>query len=269
MKMKKFFLVLTSVIALGNTAFSESSINDKKELLEIISTTKVPQIVSGYKSAKEGVNTLFTYSENSMYTIYARPNYLTSIMLQPGEEILFVGGGDTARWRRAEAVTGSEDGERVVIYIKPSSINLRTNLVINTNKRSYQINLISDKALYNPLVRWQYPQDQLIQQIAKENKIKKLNETQEKIIDPAQLNYNYVLNTDRYEFAPQQVFDDGVKTYILLKSDIQEMPTFYIRDGKELFLVNYRTKGNLLIVDRTFTVGELRVGNKKILIKKK
>lgn len=36
-----------------------------------------------------------------------------------------MGGGDTARWRRANANTGSRDGEREVVYIKPSSINLK------------------------------------------------------------------------------------------------------------------------------------------------
>ena len=158
---------------------------------------------------------------------------------------------------------------REVIYIKPLYTGLKTNLVINTNKRSYQINLISDKTLYNPLIKWDYPQDEFLAMEAQKKFIEERENSQETIMDPTSLDYGYTLSTNKYNFAPQQVFNDSKKTYIQLKENIQEMPSLYIKDGNKLLLVNYRTKGNYLIVDRHFTEAELRIDNKKVIIKKK
>ena len=88
-------------------------------------------------------------------------------------------------------------------------------------------------------------------------------------MDPTSLDYGYTLSTNKYNFAPQQVFNDSKKTYIQLKENLQEMPSLYIKDGNKLLLVNYRTKGNYLVVDRHFTEAELRIDNKKVIIKKK
>ena len=82
MKKKIFLLfILTSL-----TTFA----NENEELLNEIMPSKNAKIVSGYKTAKEGVQTVFVYDEDAMYTVYARVNYLTTIMLQPNETITFV-----------------------------------------------------------------------------------------------------------------------------------------------------------------------------------
>ena len=88
-------------------------------------------------------------------------------------------------------------------------------------------------------------------------------------MDPTSLDYGYTISTNKYNFAPQQVFNDSKKTYIQLKEDIQETPSLYIKDGNKLLLVNYRTKGSFLVVDRLFYEAELRIDNKKVIIKKK
>lgn len=261
MKKKIFLLfILASLTAISN---------DNLDLMNEIMPSKNAKIVSGYKTAKEGVQTVFVYDEDAMYTVYARVSYLTTIMLQPGEIVTFVGGGDTSRWRRATGTTGSSDGMREVIYIKPLYTGLKTNLVINTNKRSYQINLISDKTLYNPLIKWDYPQDEFLAMEAQKKFVEERENSQETIMDPTSLDYGYTISTNKYNFAPQQVFNDSKKTYIQLKEDIQETPSLYIKDGNKLLLVNYRTKGSFLVVDRLFYEAELRIDNKKVIIKKK
>ena len=267
---KKCILAIIGIFLMSFNTFSDSTIQDNKEVLTEI-TPGPAKIVSGYKGAKEGVQTIFTYSEDSMYTIYTRVNYITSILLQPGESVGFVGGGDTARWRRATARTGSSDGEREVIYIKPTSIGLKTNLIINTDKRTYQINLISDKNLYNPLIKWQYPDDEMVKQIKIQNDLKVKEENEEKI-DMDNLNYDYTLSTNKYRFSPSQVFDDGKKTIIILKENLQELPVLYILDdSKEGYVVNYRIKGQgkQLVVDRLFDKAELVLDRKKVIIKRK
>lgn len=268
MKKKYSILIFILNLILTVSIFADSTIEDNKALLKEISPSPA-KIVSGYKTAKAGVQTVFTYSEDSMYTVYTRVNYLTSIMLQSGENITFVGGGDTARWRRATATTGSSEGEREVIYIKPTSVNLSTNLIINTNKRTYQINLISDKSLYNPQVKWQYPEDELMEKIKRDNEMKVKEENEEKV-NISNLNYSYSISTDKYNFSPAQVFDDGVKTLIIFKENLQELPVLYILDdSKEGYIVNYRVKaqGRQIILDRLFTKAELVLDNKKVVIK--
>lgn len=266
--MKKLKYFLGTLLLVSNFTYA-STIEDNQEVLNVIKTSPM-KIVSGVKEAKDGVQTIFTYDEDSMYTIYCRVNFLTTILLQPGEKVLFMGGGDTARWRRANANTGSRDGEREVVYIKPSSINLKTNLVINTNKRTYQLNLISHKALYNPLIKWQYPEDELIQKIKDAEEQKRLDSMQEKIVNPENLNFNYSFdNKKSVGFCPTQVYDDNVKTYLIFKNHLQELPVLYVTENDETFLVNYRVKGNMFIVDRTFKEAELRIGKDTIKIFKK
>ena len=86
------------------------------------------------------------------------------------------------------------------------------------------------------------------------------------------LNYDYTLSTKKYRFSPSQVFDDGKKTIIILKENLQELPVLYILDdSKEGYVVNYRIKGQgkQLIVDRLFDKAELVLDRKKVIIKKK
>lgn len=254
MQIKKIILILSLVIA--TNSYSTNAI------LEQITPSK-QVIISGIREAKNGVQTNFVYNEDAMYTIYCRVNYLTAIMLAPNEQIISVSGGDTARWQKSQSTTGSSEGTRQVIYIKPFSINLRTNLIINTNKRMYNINLYSAKEWYNPVVKWLYPDE-----------VMKLQEAKQKTIvttgSLADHNYQYTISTRKYDFAPSTIFDDGQKTYFVLKN-VQELPVFYIREkgSKEDQLVNFRIQGNYYIIDRIFEEGILKLGNKRIVVKNK
>ncbi len=256
MKIKKIAVVLSLVIA-ANTYASNA-------VLEQITPSKKPVVISGIREAKNGVQTNFVYNEDAMYTVYCRINYLTAIMLAPGEQIISVSGGDTARWQKSQSHTGSSEGSREVIYIKPFSIGLKTNLIINTNKRMYNINLYSAKEWYNPVVKWLYPDEQIKIQEYKEKSIVR---TQGSLEDH---NYNYTISTKKYDFAPSTIFDDGEKTYFVLKN-VQELPVFYIREkgSKEDQLVNFRIQGSYYIIDRIFEEGTLKLGNKRIIVKNK
>lgn len=231
--------------------------------LESISTSKKPLIISGLREAKNGVQTNFVYNEDAMYTIYCRVNYLTAIMLAPNEQIISVSGGDTARWQKSQTRTGSSVGTRQIIYIKPFSINLRTNLIINTTKRMYNINLISAKSWYNPVIKWMYPDEEIKIQEKKQKTIITMGNLSEH-------NYDYTVSNTKYDFSPSTIFDDGKKTYFVLKN-IQELPVFYIREdgSKQLQIVNFRIKGNYYIVDRIFKEGVLKRGKRRIIIKNK
>mgnify|MGYP000290526205 CR=1 FL=1 len=229
-------------------------------------------IQSGEKEAIQNVTATFVYNENDMYTIYSRVNNISVIMLQPNEKISYIAGGDTARWGIDYAETGSEQGTRQCVYIKPFQVGLRTNLIINTDKRSYQFNLYSAKEWFNPQVNFRYPKDEIALAI-KKDKV----EEEVYVTDLTKLNEDYNIKDNRLfkkvEFTPKQVFDDGLKTYLVMPTNLQEMPVIYIIDDEDtkenLQLVNYRTKGRYIIIDRLFNEAKLVLGKKEVSITKK
>ena len=229
-------------------------------------------IQSGEKEAIQNVTATFVYNENDMYTIYSRVNNISVIMLQPNEKISYIAGGDTARWGIDTAETGSEKGKVQCVYIKPFQVGLRSNLIINTDKRSYQFNLYSAREWFNPLINFRYPKDEMAMAIHKEN-----TEEEVYVTDVTALNERYNIKDNRLfkkvEFTPTQVFDDGVKTYFIMPEKLQEMPVFYIIDSEDqkesLQLVNYRTKGRYIIIDRLFNEGKLVLGKNQVIISKK
>lgn len=250
---------ITSVISLAET---------EEILIDKIYPNENAVILSGEREAKKNVTTTFFYEENKTYNIYCRVNNITTLLLNPDEQLISIDAGDTSRWTVKEVITGSNDGQRSAVVIKPLSFNadkmLKTTINIFTNKRYYNLSVLSAKEWYNPIVKWIYPQEI---KLAQRKKI----ETEEEMakVDPSKLNYNYSVSTKKYEFVPSSIFDDGTKTYLVMKDNLQELPAFYMKEGNKLLLVNYRVKGNYLIVDRTFTEGALILGNKKVVIKRR
>ena len=259
--MEKLLLSLffvTSIISLAET---------EEILIDKIYPNENAVILSGEREAKKNVTTTFFYEENKTYNIYCRVNNITTLLLNPDEQVISIDAGDTSRWTVKEVVTGSNEGQRSAVVIKPLSFNadkmLKTTINIFTNKRYYNLSVLSAREWYNPIVIWIYPQEI---QLAQRKKI----ETEEEMskVDPSKLNYHYTVSTKKYDFTPSTIFDDGSKTYIVMKKNLQELPALYMKEGSNLLLVNYRVKGNYLIVDRTFSEGALILGNKKIVIKR-
>lgn len=250
---------ITSLVSLAET---------EEILIDKIYPNENAVILSGEREAKKNVTTTFFYEENKTYNIYCRVNNITTLLLNPDEQVISIDAGDTSRWTVKEVITGSNDGQRSAVVIKPLSFNadkmLKTTINIFTNKRYYNLSVLSAKEWYNPIVKWIYPQEI---KLAQRKKI----ETEEEMakVDPSKLNYNYSVSTKKYEFVPSSIFDDGTKTYLVMKDNLQELPAFYMKEGNKLLLVNYRVKGNYLIVDRTFTEGALILGNKKVIIKRR
>ena len=259
--MKKLLLSLFLISSIVSLADTEEILIDK------IYPNENAVILSGEREAKKNVTTTFFYEENKTYNIYCRVNNITTLLLNPDEQIISIDAGDTSRWTVKEVVTGSNEGQRSAVVIKPLSFNsdkmLKTTMNIFTNKRYYNLSIMSAKEWYNPIVKWIYPQEI---QLAKKQRL----ETQEELskIDPTKLHYNYSVSTKKYDFVPSTIFDDGTKTYFVMKENLQELPALYMREDKKLLLVNYRVKGNYMIVDRTFKEGALILGNKKIIVKR-
>jgi len=218
----------------------------------------------------QGATQLFVYSPGGLYQVYAAVGQVTDIVLQEGETLSDTGAvaaGDTVRWVIGEAASGSGSGRRTHILVKPTDPGLRTNLVINTDKRTYHVELRSTSATYMASVGWSYPQDELIAVRARIEAAATVANTQVQTgIDPAKLDFAYRLSGANPPWKPVEVFDDGAKTYLLFPDTISQSelpPLFLIGEKNKAELVNYRVSGRYIVVDRLFSVAELRLGTKR------
>lgn len=207
----------------------------------------------------------YAYSEGALFQVYAKPGQVTDIALQEGETLVGPGpvaAGDTVRWMIGDTISGRGATARVHILVKPTRPDIATNLVINTDRRTYHVELRASPRIYMASVSWIYPQDELIA----------LRQAEAEAARAApvaggftleRLNFSYRISGDRPEWRPLRVFDDGQRTLIEFPPDIAqgEMPPFFIlgEDG-EAELANYRVSGRYIIVDRLIERAELRLG---------
>jgi len=208
---------------------------------------------------------VYPYSEGALYRLYAAPERVTDIALQPGESVTSVAAGDTVRWTVGDTVSGSGEEQRTHILVKPFTAGLSTNLVITTDRRTYHLELQSTAETAMMGIAWTYPQDELI--------ALRRREAEERAAAPIasqlaleDLDFNYEISGDKPWWRPLRAFDDGYKTYIEFAPSIARgdaPPLFVIGETGEAELVNYRVAGRYYIVDRLFGAAELRLGAKK------
>ncbi|MET4754590.1 P-type conjugative transfer protein TrbG [Bradyrhizobium sp. RT11b] len=231
---------------------------ESKEPIERIETANDAARVQPRKAGYFNAVQVFSYSPGALYQVYAAPGQITDIALEPGEQLIGSGpvaAGDTVRWVVGDTESGSGDTRRVHIVVKPTRPAIETNLVVNTDRRTYLIELRSREKPYMPQVAWFYPEDRTARGRA-------LPPTPV-IPDQAQRRYRYAIEGDSPPWRPVNAYDDGRKVYIEFSPGAGqgEMPPLFVigPDGKTE-LVNYRAYGNVLIVDRLFAAAELRLG---------
>lgn len=216
----------------------------------------------------------YAYSEGALFQIYAKPGQVTDIALQEGEKLVGPGpvaAGDTVRWMIGDTLSGTGATQRVHILVKPTRPDITTNLVINTDRRTYHLELRANPRVYMASVSWSYPQDELIAlRQAEEDTVRAAPIADGFTIES--LNFDYRISGDKPDWRPLRVFDDGQRALVEFPPDIAqgEMPPFFvIGEEGEAELVNYRVNGRYLIVDRVFRRAELRLGTGRRLVRVK
>ena len=202
---------------------------------------------------------VFKYAPNQLYKIYCCAGYLTDLTLKKGEKISFVGGGDTSAW----AIEKSTVDGIPHIYIKPMVETSTTNLIITTNKRSYQL-ILNTSNWYNPMVTWNYGYEE-------EPEFNFRNEQGSLNGNFETLNFNYKISGES-KSKPIAVFDDGEKTILQFNNLPKKLPSVFIKnkDKKGISMVNYKLSNNCYILDRLADEIDLRVSDKEIIkIKRK
>lgn len=214
----------------------------------------------------QGAIQKYAWADGALFQIYTAPGQVTDIALQEGEELVGPGpvaAGDTVRWIIGDTLSGAGASRRVHILVKPTRPDIMTNLVINTSRRTYHIELRATPATYMAGVSWSYPQDELIALRAAETERERIAPVAGGI-DFAALNFAYRISGDKVAWRPQRVFDDGRQLFVEFGANVAtaEMPPLFILGDKGAAeLVNYRVQGRFMIVDRLFERAELRLGS--------
>lgn len=213
---------------------------------------------------------VYAYEEGALYQLHASPGHITDIALQPGEQLVGPGpiaAGDTARWIIGDTTSGGGGGDsgadtRIHILVKPVRSGLATNLIINTDRRSYHLELKSAASPYMASLSWTYPQDVLLAQVKAREEAQR-REPIAAAIDASALNFNWRIKGDKAPWRPLRIFDDGARVFIEFSLQITQSelpPLFIIGPDKKAALVNYRVRGRYIIVDTLFDRAELRLG---------
>jgi len=219
---------------------------------------------AGYINAVQ----VYPFSGGALFQVYAAPGQVTDIALQEGEQLTGSGpvaAGDTVRWLIGDTESGSGASKRVHILVKPTRPNLLTNLVINTDRRTYHVEMRSAEKTYMASVSWQYPEDQLIA-LRSRNAVASGASPVDTGVDLARLRFRYRIEGDHPAWRPLSAFDDGQKVFIEMPHGIGqgELPPLFVLgpDGKGE-LVNYRVRQNYYVIDRLFGAAELRLGGER------
>jgi type IV secretion system protein VirB9 len=215
---------------------------------------------------------IYEYAPESLYHVDTQVGYITDIMLKPGEVVQHIAGGDTVQWLVDQATVNGV----AHVYIKPKAKGIMTNMIISTATHSYRL-VLSSTDQFNPIVSWRFTNEDNAAAQKRESLIRSAKGIPQDIPvfsdgNTKKLNFHYryiKMKNLTDDMIPISVFDDGVRTYIRMKSSNRyDLPVLYNVDNldkNKLTLVNYRVKGNMFIADRCFTRARLSFAAKRSL----
>lgn len=188
------------------------------------------------------------------YTGYLR--YQTTIEFGADEVIQTILMGDNTGWKM------NPSGNK--LYIKPSDLDITTNMTLVTTKRTYLFELhadevknIDDKRL-TFILRFVYPDegDVGVVGVSSTEGVPDLEND-----DLSKYNFRYSINGSE-DISPIRIFDDGEFTFFEFRGINADIPAFFrvLSDGSEE-IINYRTRGNYIVVERVSGRYTLRHGN--------
>jgi type IV secretion system protein VirB9 len=214
---------------------------------------------------------VYDYDRDFVYEVYTQPLRATDICLEPGEQVTetpFV--SDSERWLLGAGISLENRMNVQHIYVKPTVHGIEASLIINTDRRVYHLIIKSFKDIHMPVVRWKYhsplpgtyiglPSPERGGEIAGP--------------DPRFLSFNYRVTYSwnwfkKPRWLPNLIYDDGKKTYVTFPLDISrgELPAVFENRGD---IVNYRTTGNVIIIDKLIEKITVKLDGGEIVIEKK
>jgi type IV secretion system protein TrbG len=220
-------------------------------------TARQRPAADGFNAARQ----IYVYRPGALFELYANPNYVSTILLEPGETLTNIAAGDTSRWMVTQADAETQSAPRTIVLVKPHAAGLRTNIVLITDRRTYLIEAIAQAGTaYSAQVAWSYTKPTAGK--AGAAPVSTFNEA-----------YRIrAIKGGKPVWTPTRVFDDGRRTWIEFSqaAEAGDMPPVFVITGEGAELVNYRVQrfagGQRYMIDRIFDRAELRLGAKAPVI---
>ena len=159
MKRNSVFLLAGLPLLLASTVSAEPA-DPKLRVGRANAEARVQPDRQSYRNAIQQ----FAWADGALYQVYSAPGQVTDIVLQEGETLVGPGpvaAGDTVRWIIGDTLSGAGASRRVHILVKPTRADISTNLVINTDRRTYHVELRAPPAPYRAWVACTSPSDEL------------------------------------------------------------------------------------------------------------
>lgn len=227
----------------------------QKAYEQYVKSGKMPSI------HRKGFKTL-AYDANSHPILACEPLHLCVIQLEAGENINDITLGDSVNWLVSTSLVGTQQNGTYQITIKPVSLQLATDMVVTTTRRTYNIGLVSEAGKSTHVVNFYYPQETLQRAIQNANQFGASEETSDGTsVQASHLNFDYVVEGNA-SWKPTRIFDDGNKTFIEMPEVARhvDLPILYLEQHNTQQLVNYRYKAPYYIIDSVFQTAVLITG---------
>jgi type IV secretion system protein VirB9 len=193
------------------------------------------------------------FSPNEVYQFIGHYGYQSTIEFADDEKIQTVSIGDSLAWMVNPA------GNR--LFLKPIEQNALTNMTVITDKHVYLFELHAEEtqdirsADMVFVVRFIYPQaDTAALDFTQFEAFPDLQK------DADKMNFSYTIRGSTV-IEPIRIFDDGNWTYFEFRDRNGEIPAIFRVDGAmNEELVNFRKRGNYIVVERVASRFTLRRG---------
>jgi type IV secretion system protein VirB9 len=207
-----------------------------------------------------------TYADGAIYTVRTGLGIATTIELDPTDPVIDFNPGFAGGW---EIVRRDH-----LFYIKPKNVDVDTNLLIRTQRRSYIFELQVVATDWRKLdevrrkgvqyrVIFEYQDTSQPAVVAEEAAEPELPVER---IKPVHYDYEVSTRTKRDWLIPNSVYDDGAFTYIRLPNPGNipsgNWPTVYARNARheEDFVVNSSVESDTIVVHGIYPFLVLRHG---------
>lgn len=185
-----------------------------------------------------------TYQEGQVYRLNVSLTHITTIEFGEGESIRSIIAGDTEGFE----IDGVPGGR--AFAIKPLARGVQTNVTVYTNRRSYYFTV---HEAYDPtfyVVQFRYPDDE---------------QRPANAIAQAAPNYNYGAS-DRTEFTPTRVWDDGTFTYFEFARNAPVPAIFRYANGRERTVNTGVVEDGVIRVSGVNAQWVLRIGDEVVCV---
>lgn len=246
--MKKSILLILVPLFLYSENYSLSTMEQKSIQMAkkwINNNSKIEKLKDG--------SLAFYYGDN-MPSIICKPLNATIIKLGEGEEYKSLRTGDAERWKFDVVEKATDD--RTFILVKPTKSKIMTNLIIFTNKRIYNIKLISSSSNWTPSISFIYDdgssktkRSNSTTQVFNTSPVEDIQLPIKKNIKAKKVNLSkYIVKSDG-TWKPNEIFTKKGKTYINIGDENINNIRFYLMNKNTSRTIKYAYKNKYLVVN--------------------